>query len=48
MFFHMVNNKKVTKRGGRWAPLNFFLNVSIVVPTDIIAILLTPGLCSAV
>ena len=48
MFFSSVNNTKLTKRKAWGAPLNFFHEVSIVVLTDIIVMLLTPGLCSAV
>ena len=42
-FFPFVNNKKVTNWSFRGALLRFFYEVSIVVLTDIIAILLTPG-----
>ena len=49
MFFSRVNNKKVSKRGGLGpGPHNFFQEVSIVVFTDNIVILITPGFCSAV
>ena len=43
-----MNDKKVTKMGGRGARFILFLKVSIVVLNDIIAILLTPGIFSPV
>ena len=39
-----MNNKKIMERGPQGAPLPFFKEVSIVVVTVIIAILLTPGI----
>ena len=45
-FFRLVKYKKVTKRWDKGAPHWFFKEVSILVLTDIIAILLTPGLFS--
>ena len=42
--FSKMNTEKVTKRRGPGALLKFFEEVSIVVLTDLIAILLTPGI----
>ena len=39
-----MNNKNFTKRGHLGAPLLFLYEVSIVVPIDFIAILLTTGI----
>ena len=39
-----MNNKNVTKRGPKGAPLAFFYEASMVVLIDFIAILLTPGI----
>ena len=39
-----MNNKNFTKRGLQGAHLLFLYEVSVVVPIDFIAILLTPGI----
>ena len=44
----MMNHKKVTKREGQGTSLKFFYEVCIEVLTDIIALLLTPGIFSKV
>ena len=45
-FFPRMNNKNFTKKGpwGLGAPLLFLYEVSIVVPIDFVAMLLTPGI----
>ena len=43
-FFHMMNNKKIPKRGPQGALLLFLYKVSIVVLIDFIDILLSPGI----
>ena len=48
MFFLWWIIKKVTKREGQGTPLKFFYEVYILVLTDIIALLLTPGIFSPV
>ena len=39
-----MNNKKITKRGPKGAPLLFLYKVNIEVLIDFIAVLLTPGI----
>ena len=42
--FPRMNNKKITKKGPKGAPLPFIYEASMVVLIDFIAILLTPGI----
>ena len=43
-FLPRMNNKNITKRGPKGAPLLFLYEVSIVVLIDFISLLVTPGI----